>query len=57
MLFMVTILALDLFLANYGFYSYVPWETYIRPHQFVSEIVEKGKMDRYFVDSKDTSSV
>ena len=52
MVFMVIILGLDLFLANYGFYSYLPWESYARPHEFVSEIVKRGKLDRYFLTPK-----
>ena len=52
MVFMVAILALDLFLANYGFYSSIPWELYRQPHEFVSAIVERGKTDRYFVTPK-----
>jgi hypothetical protein len=52
LVFMVTILGLDLFLANYGFYSSLPWEFYIRPHEFAREIVKKGKMDRYFMTPK-----
>ncbi len=55
MAFMVIILALDLFLANYGFYSSLSWETYLRPHEFVSEIVERGKLDRYFLTPKTQS--
>ena len=52
MLFMVAILALDLFLANYGFYNSLQWDLYMQPHEFASEIVEKGRMDRYFVTPK-----
>jgi hypothetical protein len=52
MLFMIAILGLDLFLANYGFYNSSLWEMYTQPHEFVSEIVKKGKMDRYFVTPK-----
>jgi hypothetical protein len=56
MVFMVIILGLDLFLANYGFYSSLPWEIYVRPHEFVSEIIKRGKTDRYFVTPKTRST-
>ncbi len=52
MVFMVITLGLDLFLANYGFYSNLPWKVYMRPHEFVSEIVKRGKTDRYFLSPK-----
>ena len=52
LVFMVLILAFDLFLANFEFYFYIPWELYRRPHQFVSEIVKGGKTDRYFLTPK-----
>ncbi|HME45075.1 MAG TPA: YfhO family protein [Syntrophorhabdales bacterium] len=52
MVFMVAILALDLFLANYGFYYSLQWELYTHPHEFVSEIVKEGKIDRYFLTPK-----
>ena len=50
--FMVLILVLDLFLANFEFYSYLPWKFYIRPHEFLSKIVERGKFGRYFLTPK-----
>ena len=56
MVFMVILLALDLFLANYGFYSNMPWEVYMRPHEFVSEIDKGGKTDRYFLTPKTQST-
>jgi hypothetical protein len=52
MVSMVTLLALDLFLANYGFYSSLPWEAYVRPPEFASVIAKSGKMDRYFLTPK-----
>jgi hypothetical protein len=52
MVFMVILLTLDLFLANYGFYASIQWEVYSKPHQFVDDIVKEGRIDRYFVTPK-----
>jgi hypothetical protein len=56
MALMVVLLMLDLFLANFEFYAYLPWESYMRPHEFVSTIVERGKMGRYFLTPKTQSA-
>jgi hypothetical protein len=48
----VLLLTLDLFLANYGFYTHVSWREYTEGHPFAQAIEERGALDRYFITPK-----
>jgi hypothetical protein len=48
----VCILAIDLFLANYGYYFTAPWRTYIERNEFVKELEKNQETERYIVTPK-----
>ena len=52
MALIMILLTLDLFLANYGFYSNVRWDAYMSEHQFANEMEARGRLDRYFLTPK-----
>ena len=48
----ICILAMDLFLANYGYYFTAPWRTYIEKNEFVKELEKNQETERYIVTPK-----
>lgn len=51
--FLVLVLVSDLFLANYGFYNSLPWETYMKPRGFSEKLSQDvGKGGRYLLTLK-----
>jgi hypothetical protein len=46
------VLILDLFLANYGYYSRIEWQAYVKEHPFSQAMLEEKSLDRYFVTPK-----
>ncbi len=51
--FLVLVLVSDLFLANYGFYNSLPWETYMKPRGFSEKLSQgAGKGGRYLLTLK-----
>jgi hypothetical protein len=48
----VCILAMDLFLANYGYYFAAPWQTYIERNEFVRELEKNKETEKYMVTPK-----
>lgn len=50
--FIVSILGLDLFLSNYGYYSYAPWGLYMEKTRFVKTMEKGNDTGRYFVTPK-----
>jgi hypothetical protein len=52
MFIIVGILTMDLFLANYGFYSSVPWNWYIEKKDFAEDLMKSKTTERYFITQK-----
>jgi hypothetical protein len=48
----IALLAVDLFLANYGYYQAVSWKTFISDHKFATTLSRARETERYFVTEK-----
>jgi hypothetical protein len=48
----ITLLAVDLFLANYGYYQAVSWRAFISDHRFATTLSRARETERYFVTEK-----
>lgn len=50
--FMLLVLIMDLFLANYGFYGSVSWKWFESPEGFTRELLNRNGMERFMVSVK-----